>query len=367
MIMSESIIKFTRGVPPPESFPTQELIECSSNVLTKHSSVVLQYGPSGGFPPLRNLIANQCDVEDNRVILGQGSLQLVDFLARIILNPGDLAYVENPSYDRTVTLLRRAGANIIGFTLGQNGYDIHEVESRLKKGDRPKIFYSIPDFQNPSGVVIPLETRQRLVELAQAYGFWIMEDTPYRRLRYTGQEIPTMFDLAPDRVIRMSSYSKLISPGLRVGYVVAPPAVAGRLLKYAEDTYINCSYFNQAIVYDYIERGWLEKNISRLKNLYEPRLNTILKCLNQEMAQFGVWHKPKGGFFVGLMLNQEVKADELLAGAHKEGLVLSDGRGFFVNGGGDQFVRLPFCALTPDEIQEGINRLAKVVRSLHTN
>jgi 2-aminoadipate transaminase len=362
--MSVPLIKLTRGVPPPESFPTEQLSECATAVLAEHGDVVLQYGPSRGFPALRALIARERDVNDAQIIVGQGSLQLLDLCARMMIRDGDVVYVEQPSYDRTLTVLRRAGARVVGFPLEEDGPDLDEVQARLKSGERPVLFYLIPDFQNPSGTVLSRQKRQRIAELAQEYDFWIAEDIPYRRLRYRGENLPTLFELAPDRVIQMSSYSKLISPGLRVGYAIVPEQLMDRVAKMAEDTYINASYLNQAMVAEFIQRGWLEPQIAKLKALYEPRLDATLKALDVHMADLAHWRKPEGGFFVGMMLHANVHAEELLSRAREVNLQLTDGRGFFADGDGNNFVRLPFCALTPDEIEMGIARLAEVVRDL---
>ncbi len=361
--MSESLIKLTRGVPPVECFPTSQLSECACVVLAEHGHEVLQYGSSRGFPALCALIAQETGVSDDQIIIGQGSLQLQDFCARMLCQPGAIVYVEEPSYDRTLTVLRRAGAQVVGFPLEDDGPDVDVIGARLEGGERPVIFYLIPDFQNPTGTVLSLEKRQRIADLAQEYGFWIIEDVPYRRLRYRGEGKPTLLELAPERVLQMSSYSKLISPGLRVGYIIAPEPLATNLAKMAEDTYINPSYFNQAIVAEFIQRGWLEPHVASLRALYEPRLDAMLGALDAYLADLATWRRPDGGFFVGMTLNADVRAGDLLKRAREANLLLTDGRGFFANGGGDNFIRLPFCALTPDEIEVGIARLARVVRS----
>lgn len=359
--MKDRLIRFTRGVPPTESFDPDQLVECTKSVLAQYSDVVLQYGPSRGFTPLRQQLAQQNNVDLQRVILGQGSLQLQDISARVLLKPGYLVFAENPSYDRALTVFKRAGGRIVGFPLEQDGLNVDAVEASLKRGDRPVIFYIIPDFQNPSGTVLSFEKRQRIANLAREYEFWIIEDSPYRNLRYRGQDVPSIFDLAPDRVFKMSSFSKLICPGLRVGYVIAPETMANPIACWAEDSYINSSYLNQAIVYDYQQRGWLEPHIQCLKDLYRQRLDAMLKALDQHMASAATWGKVEGGFFVGLTLKANVNADDLLKRAEGANLQLSDGRNFFTAAGGDQFVRLPFCALTPAEIEEGVARLAQVV------
>ena len=362
--MAPSPLKFTRGVPPPESFPTAALSECAQSVLAKDGDLILQYGSAGGYAPLRALIAQQTGVAENQVLLGQGSLQLADFCARLLIEPGTPVYVEEPTYDRALTIYRRARARVVGFPLQADGPDVDVVAARLASGDRPALFYMIPDFQNPSGSVLSLEKRRRLAALAQQHGFWIIEDLPYRRLRYRGAALPSLLELAPDRVLQMSSYSKLISPGLRVGYMILPDALATRLTKMAEDTYINSSYLNQAIVYEFIRRGWLEPNISHLCELYRPRLDAMLAALTAQMDGLATWLRPDGGFFASLSLQASVSADALLSCARQANLELTDGRGFFANGGGDAFIRLPFCALTPPEIADAVARLAEVVRQL---
>lgn len=362
--MTEALIKFTRGVPPPESFPKEKLAECATKVLMENSEVILQYGNSRGYSPLRQLIAREKGIDENRIILGQGSLQMVDFCARVMLNPGDLVYVELPTYDRTVTVLKRAGARIVGFSLKNDGLDVDEVESRLKAGERPLFFYLIPDFQNPSGSVLSASKRAHLARLAQEYKFWILEDIPYRKLRYRGQELPSLFDLAPDQVMQLSSYSKLISPGLRVRFISAGETLADRLAKFAEDTYINSSFFTQAIVYDFIQRGWQDEHLLFLKELYRSRLDAMLTALDADFKDLATWHKPDGGFFIGMTLKGKIRTEDLLKRAKEANLELTDGRGFFTTGDGDSFVRLPFCALTPEEIRTGIARLNTVVRSL---
>lgn len=363
-------IRLTRGVPAVESFPYDLLAQCAAAVFQRKEPAILQYGQSGGYMPLREWIAGQAGVDSNRVILGQGSLQLQDTLARLLIQPGDLVYVEEPTYDRTLTLLRRAGARPVGIPLTPQGLDLDALEARLTAGECPVLFYIIPDFQNPSGSELALPSRRRLVELARKFHFWIVEDSPYRQLRYRGSALPALFDLAPERVLQMSSFSKLIAPSLRVGYAIAPPELAPRLLKFSEDTYINPSFIDEAIVSEFIQRGWLAPNLEHLKSLYAPRLDAMLTALERKMTGLADWVRPDGGFFIGVELRRPVTTPELLARAKDAGLLLTDGRGFFAGqaaaqpgGRPDQFVRLPFCALQPEEIEAGVDRLAEVVAS----
>lgn len=363
--MKERIIRFTRGVPANESFDPDNLVECAKSITGQNANVILQYGSSRGFTPLRELLGKIDHVDLNRVILGQGSLQILDIYVRSMLKPGDLVYTENPSYDRALTIFKRSGCKITGFPLENDGVNVEALEEKLKYGDRPSVFYIIPDFQNPSGTVLSYEKRVKIANLAGEYGFWIVEDSPYRNLRYRGNSIPSIFEIAGERVIKMSSFSKIICPGLRVGFMILPEPMIESIARWAEDTYINSSYINQAIVYEYQQRGYLEKHLDFLKNLYRPRLDAMLKALELYMSPFATWHKPNGGFFIGMTLSKNINATDLLKRAKEFDLLLSDGRDFSPDRSGDRFVRLPFCALTEDEIDEGIARLAKVISGIY--
>jgi DNA-binding transcriptional MocR family regulator len=354
------IIAFTRGVPAPESFPTEQLAWCASELIKEEGGFILQYGEAAGYQPLRELIAAQADVSPERVIIGQGSLQILDHVVRWLIKPGDVVMVEQPTYDRSLNLLERAGARVIGIDLEEDGISIEALEIELKKGSRPILFYLIPDFQNPTGSVMSLAKRYRLLDLADQYGFLVVEDAPYRTLRYSGNELPCLFDLNPSKVLQMSSFSKLISPGLRVGYAILPPAIAAQVIEFAGDTYINAPFLNQAMVYRFIQKGWLDPHLADLKELYSKRLECLLAALDEQLKNKGIWTHPQGGFFIGFTAHQDLEIAELMKKAERIGLQLSDGRGFFVQGG-QNFIRLPFCALTPGEIQTGIQRLAQLL------
>lgn len=362
--MTQKNIKFTRGVPPPESFPTSQLVECTASALMEFGSQIQQYAPALGFKPLRQLIASENQTLPEQVLIGQGSLQIFDLASRLLVKPGDLVFVESPSYDRAVTILKRAQANVIGIPLQTDGPDVDQLRSRLAAGQRPRLIYVIPDFQNPSGSLMSAEKRRSLAALAKEYKFWIVEDSPYRILRYQGRDLPSIYSIAPEQVMLMSSFSKTICPGLRVGYMIVPEGLIKPLAKMAEDTYINPSYINQAVVYEFIRRGWFNSNLAHLKQLYFERLQKMLACLELDLKGLGEWTKPEGGFFISLLLAKTCSSLRLMEEANKAGLELSDGRGFFANGGGENFIRLPFCSLAPDEIEQGIAILARVIAKL---
>lgn len=353
------LIAFNRGVPPPESFPKEELVTSARNVILNEGDQILQYGGSMGYLPLREWIADNFDTQPDRVIVGQGSLQLLDTLIKTSLLPGGHVFIEQPIYDRVLTLFKRGGAEIHGFMLREGSVDLGEIELVLKKGVIPAMFYVIPDFQNPSGAEMPLETRKGLIELANRYDFLLIEDGAYRHLRYVGEELPRLYDLDPEHVLHMSSFSKLISPGIRVGYMVGRKDLIETLASYAENTYINASYINQAIISDFIERGLMDDHIDFLKNLYLPKWKKILEALDLHMSGLGEWIDPKGGFFTGVFLKNEKSLPDART-LQDHGLMLMDGCGFF-NEGGDNFIRLPFAAPSFGQIETGVRTLAEIL------
>jgi len=227
----------------------------------------------------------------------------------------------------------------------------------------PKFFYIIPDFQNPAGTTCSGAKRGHIVELAARHGFMLVEDAPYRLLRYRGEEEPTLFSLAPERTLHVSSFTKLIAPGVRTGFMVGAAALIAKLAKVAEDTYISPGYVAQGITYEWCRRGLLAPQVERLKRLYAPRLDACLAALEAYMPD-ALTTRPDGGFFISLTLPNGVLTGALRTEAAARGLNISDGQGFFPNGGGERFLRQPFCALSTAEISDGIQRLAGSVQAV---
>jgi len=353
-------INFTRGVPANESFPIGDLIEASTAVFKSHGTAMLQYGPSRGFEPLRQWLAEWQGVGVDRILTSNGSLQLIEFLCLQMVKPGDVVFTESPSYDRTIGLLRRHGARVVGIPLEADGPNIDALERALQK-DVPKFFYVIPDFQNPAGATCSGEKRRQVAALAERYGVLLVEDAPYRLLRYRGKEEPTLYSLAPHRTLHMSSFTKLIAPGVRTGFMIGEPSIIACLAKVAEDTYISPGYVAQAITYEWCRRGLLPPQIERLKALYAPRLDACLAGLDKYLPEASPT-RPDGGFFISLTLPQGVDTTTVRKDAAARALNLADGLAFFPDGGGERFLRLPFCALSPAEIDDGVKRLSETIK-----
>ena len=355
-------INFTRGVPAPESYPTQDLADAASAVLLAHADKLLMYGPSAGLAMLRDWLAEWQGVKADQVLVGNGSLELLEFLCIGLLKAGDVVFTEAPSYDRALTLFRRNGITPVGVPLEADGPDIEALEKLLAL-HKPKLFYVIPDFQNPSGATCSGPKRRKLVELARKHGFLLLEDAPYRMLRYRGTQEPTLRELAPEITLHMSSFTKLIAPGVRCGFMIGDPATLAKITRVAEDTYISPGCFSHGVTYEWCRRGLLTPQIERLKALYAPRLQSCLDALDKYIPD-AVATRPDGGFFLSLTLPQGVSTTDLRAAAARRALNLADGLAFFPQGGGERFLRLPFCALTAAQIDEGIRRLAEAVKDV---
>ena len=362
--MDEKIF-FTRGVPPPEAFPTEELGACFEAAIRDDAAVVLQYGQQPGYAPLRRELAKEYGVSEEEVLIGNGSLHLQDLVSAHLISPGMVVFTEQPSYDRALTTFRRRGARVIGIPLEKDGISVERLEAALQR-EVPAFAYLVPDFQNPAGATLSLEKRRRAVELAAEYGFWVIEDVPYRKLRYRGEDLPLLREIDPSRVITMSSFSKLLSPGIRVGFMIAPADLISAVTRLGEDTYLSPVLPTQAAVAEYLRRGLLEPNVERLKELYRPRWQAMAEAVRRELpgAQAFI---PDGGFFVSVMLPEDANTDDLVGRAREYELILTPGAAFFADpddGGpapGERFVRLPFCAVTPEQIEEGVRRLASLL------
>jgi 2-aminoadipate transaminase len=274
-------------------------------------------------------------------------------------------FTEQPSYDRAIKTFRRRGARVIGIPLEEDGINTDRLQAALSR-EVPAFLYLVPDFQNPAGATLSLEKRRRVVELARAYDFFVIEDVPYRKLRYRGEDLPLLRDVEPSCVITMSSFSKLLSPGIRVGFVIAPSDLIGALTGLGEDTYLSPVLPTQAAVAEYLRRDRLRPNVERLKELYRPRWRAMADAVRRELPAAQAFI-PEGGFFVSVMLPEDANTDNLVGRAKDRGLVLTPGAAFFADSDdgkqppGDRFVRLPFCAVTPEQIEDGVRRLASLL------
>lgn len=359
--MENNLINLTRGVPPAEVFPSQEIENCFKTVMDRDAGQILTYNFVPGYAPLRQIVAERMSVPVEQIFTGNGSLEIVNFLSAIFLHPGDTVFTESPTYDRANTLFKRTGAAIVGIPMEADGLDLNALENALKH-NTPRLFYTITDFHNPLGTVTSIEKRRQVARWAEEYNFIVIEDSPYRRLRYHGQDLPTLYSFAPDRVVHLCSVSKLLAPGLRVGWAMGSREIIGKLVKWGIDSTLASPSPTQAIVYEYIRQGLFDVNIDRLKKVYAPRLAALAAAIDTHMPSV-IYPKPEGGFFIGLTLPPGNDMDTLMKDAAAVGLKITDGRAFFINpADGERFLRIPFCTLSPDEIETAVVRLAGIIK-----
>ncbi len=354
------MISFARGAPAPECLAVEELADCARAALERDGHAILSYGPGGGYGPLRERLAEQHGVEPSRVVITSGSLQGFAFLAEQLVRPGTRVLVEAPTYDRPLKILDRLGAEVVGVPMDEEGL----IPDELPAGDFA-FLYTIPTFQNPSGRTLSVERRRRIVDLARERELLVLEDDPYGLVRYDGDPVPSMFELADgEQIAYCSSFSKTVAPGLRVGWFVLPAQLAAEIEALAVSTYISPPYLSQATVLEFMERGTFGPNLERVNGLLRERRDAMLDALAASMPEDASWTRPDGGYFVWVELPSGPPAAELLVEAEKAGVTFVKGTDFYAGGaGGEQALRLAFSFVSPDEIAEGVSVLGSLVRA----
>jgi DNA-binding transcriptional MocR family regulator len=347
-------ISFARGVPAPECLPVEELADCARTAIERDGAAALLYGHTLGYQPLREWIGERHGVDPARVVVTNGSLQAFHF-ALAALGEGRRVIVERPTYDRPRKIL----SGFAEVAVDDEGLDVDELEELLAAGDRPALLYTIPTFQNPSGVTLSEARRRRLAELASSGSLVVFEDDPYGLVRFDGEPLATVFDLAGGRnVVYSSSFSKTIAPGLRVGYVLVPDGVTAELEDLVASTYITPGLVGQATVLEFLRRGLLDPNLERVRGLLGARRDAMLDALERELAGRARWSRPDGGYFLWLELLDGTDASKLLGRASAAGVTFVPGVDF---GGGPSSARLAFSFASAGEIDEGVARLAALV------
>jgi 2-aminoadipate transaminase len=351
-------VSFARGIPAPECIPVEELAECARAAVLADGRTVFSYGSPSGYEPLREWIAERHGVERERVLVTNGGLQGFVFFARQLVSPGDRVFVEQPTYDRPLKILRELGAEIVPLAMDEEGLDLGALDAALAGGKKPAFVYTIPTFQNPSGRTLSTERRRRLVDLARAHDLLLLEDDPYSLVRFDGEPQPSLLDLADGNVSYASSFSKTVAPGVRVGYFILDTELRAQLEATATSTYITPALLGQATVHEFVRRGNFEPNLARVRGLLGTRRDAMLDALERELGGSGaIWNRPDGGYFVWLEL-PGVDSAELLARAEAADVTFVRGTDF---GGAPNTLRLAYSYVSPDEIAEGVARLAALV------
>ena len=354
--MADSI-SFARGAPSLDIIDVDGLRTAAEQAFSADPSGVTAYGTAIGYPPLRQWIAEQHQVEPEQVMVTNGSMQADAFLFEALVEPGDAVIVERPTYDRTLLSLRQRGADIRMVELEPDGIDVAALERVLSAGAKPKLAHIIPNFQNPAGCTLSQDKRQTLLELAKTHEFMIFEDDPYVALRFEGEQLPTMRSMDPASVVYASSFSKTVCPGIRVGYLVGPTELIARIVKLATSTYISPSMVSQAIVHQFCVSGAIERSIETVKEALRERAHVLCAALERELpdARFVA---PQGGYFLWLELPRGTDVNALSKAAGERGVQFVKGSDFVLEGG-DSSLRLAYSGVTTDQIEEGVRRLAE--------
>ncbi len=366
------IISFAGGLPAPDTFPVDLLDDIMSKVLADRGRTALQYGTTEGDIRLRSQIklwvaGDGIDVGVDQILVTNGSQQGLDLVSRVLLDPGDTVVVELPSYLGGLQAFRSYQAKMVGVEQDDNGMRMDRLAEQLQalrqKSVKPKFIYVVPDFQNPSGTTMDLERRHRLLELAAEYDTIIVEDTPYRQLRFAGEDQPTLFSLdAAGRVVNLSTFSKLFCPGFRLAWAIAPSAIFEKMVMAKQSTDLCSPAFNQAVMAEYMIQERLAPQVSSIKQLYRRKCEVMLRMMDELMPDDVQWTKPEGGLFLWVVLPEGWDAMEMLEKyAIPREVAYVIGQAFHSDGGGTNTLRLTFSFPTVEQIEEGIKRLAGAI------
>jgi DNA-binding transcriptional MocR family regulator len=301
-------------------------------------------------------------VTREEVVVTNGSMQADAFLFKLLVQPGDVVVVEAPTYDRTLLALREMGAEVLAIPLQSDGIDVEGLARALEAGARPRLAHVIPNFQNPAGYTLSLDKRRRLLELAETYDFVLFEDDPYVELRFEGETLPTMLSLdQSDKVVYASSFSKTVCPGIRCGYLAGPASTIADIVKMATNTYISPNMVAESIVNEFCRSGAIETSIDTVKRALLERRDTLARALERELPD-ARFTPPEGGYFMWVELPEGTDVDVIWAAARDRGVQFVKGTDFLLEGGRNT-LRLAFSGVRPDEIDEGVRRLADAYRS----
>ncbi|MFG1606994.1 PLP-dependent aminotransferase family protein [Actinoplanes sp. NPDC049265] len=360
---AEQLISFARGAPSLDIIDVQGLKDAAARAFDADPAGMTAYGTSVGYVPLRKWIAGKHGVSPDQVIVTNGSLQADAFLFNHLVKPGDDVIVESPTYDRTLLSLQNLGAKVHQVTLQSDGIDVAELRALLESGVRPKLAHIIPNYQNPAGVTLSAEKRRDLLALAAQYEFLIFEDDPYVDIRFRGEALPSMLSQDTGNVVvHASSFTKTVCPGVRVGYLVGPAALIDAIAKKATNLYISPGMVSEAIVHQFCVSGDIDRSIATVSEALGERARVLGEALRKHIPG-ATFTEPDGGYFLWVDLPDSVDVERLFPAAMKKGVAIVKGTDFFVDGG-RHAMRLAFSAVTVDQIEEGVRRIAAAMDEL---
>lgn len=373
-IYDDEMIDFTFGHPDPTFFPTEIIRESTLSVLDKSSTSALQYSIFRGSESLLDSLTSflslrsHIHIKSENLLITNGSMQVLGLMGQVLINPGDVVITESPTYFRAVTIFRNCGAEIVDSPIDENGLNInllcHQLEKFRSNGKCPKIIYTIPSYQNPSGVTMSLERRKQLLAASSEYGFLILEDTAYNDLWYDSPPSPSLYELdnGNGKVVQMGTFSKIIAPGLSIGWTIGPASLITRMVEFKDNG--GTTPFTASIVAEIIKNDKLDLHINSLRSVYKAKRNTMIAALETYMIDLVSWVKPGGGYFIWLEPKETISLDNLWQNAIIQKVLFLPGKYCYANGcPSDQgLMRLAFSGLNANDIVEGIKRLSIAVR-----
>ena len=359
------IISFAGGLPSPATFPVERMKAAFDKVLSENGKVALQYGPTDGYPLLREWIANSlstptCQILPEQVLMTSGSQQALDLLGKVLIDEGSRVLVETPSYLGALQAFSVYRPEFKSVSTDEHGLVPSSIDA-VAKGAR--LLYALPNFQNPTGRSLSVERRQELVETCARFGLPLIEDDPYGALSYTGEPFPKMLNMNPDGVIYMGSFSKVLTPGIRLGYVVAPLPLVRRLELAKQAADLHTAQLTQMVVYEVIKDGFLDQHIPTIRSLYGNQCQVMLDAMAEHFPASVTWTRPEGGMFVWVTLPKSIDAMKLLDQAIAAKVAFVPGAPFYANEPETNTLRLSFVTVPPERIREGVAILGKLIAS----
>jgi len=366
LMSTPGIISLGGGMPAPELFPVREFQEACRYILEHEAQQALQYSVTEGYPPLKQYLMAKMQkygvpAEEENILIVNGSQQALDLIGKVFLNPGDTVLTDRPTYLGAIQAWNAYEARFVTVPLDDDGTRVDLIEDILKR-EPVKFIYCLPNFHNPAGVTLSLERRHKLVDLAARYGVFIIEDDPYGELRFAGEDITPIVVLHKENTIYLSTFSKTLAPGIRLGWIVAPAKVIVKLVQAKQAADLHTSIFVQMVANDICQRGFLRQHVKRIRNTYKERCAVMLAAMERYFPPGVRWTRPQGGLFLWVMLPKGVDSMELLKDALEEKVAFIPGTAFYPDGlDGQNALRLTFSTASPDMIEEGIKRLGKAI------
>jgi 2-aminoadipate transaminase len=368
--MQPEVISFAGGLPAPELFPVRDFQDACAWVLSHDAELALQYGPTEGFPPLKDWVVEamrryELPAGRKNVLFTNGSQQALDLIGRVFIGSGDRIITGRPTYLGAIQAWNVYGPEYLTVPLDDEGMRMDELEKVLQANPGVKFIYVLPNFHNPAGTTLTLERRYRLVELAAEHGAFIIEDDPYGELRFEGEDIIPICALHKENIIYLSTFSKTLAPSLRLGWIVAPEAVIAKLVQAKQGADLHTSNLLQYLAYDICQRGLIRAHVRKIRKVYRERRDVMLQAMEEHFPPGVTWTRPQGGLFLWVRMPESMDAERLLEIAIEEKVAFVPGRAFYPGGtDGRCCMRLNFSYSAPEIIVEGISRLGRAMKRM---